>query len=152
MEFDNKKSDIQYLMLDGIQKKSYRNFEEIKKDMLTYFEFKFPIDTFKEELEEEERYLGKAYPTRDEFLNNFLETQLVEDWWYIINSEKFDFSSFNKDKEYLFKIGVLFKKSWQNKITITELIAENVPHKMTEFIEDWFWNRVDELSLRADTK
>ncbi len=148
MKFDNKKSDIEYLMLDGIQKKSYRNFDEIKKDMLTYFEFKFPIDTFKEELEEEERYLGKTYPTRDKFLNNFLQ-ELVGDWWDIMSSEKFDFSSFSKDKEYLFKIGVLFKKSWQDKITITELIAENIPYKMTEFIEDWFWNRVDELSLKG---
>ena len=47
MKFDNTKSNIEYLMLDGIQNKPYRNLEQIKDDMHTFFEFKFPKDTFK---------------------------------------------------------------------------------------------------------
>lgn len=152
MEFDLTKSNIEYLMLDGIQHKPYRNLEEIMDDMHTFFEFKFPKDTFKKDLEEEENSLGKTYPTREKFLNNFVQTQIVEEWWDIMEHKKFDFSCFNKDKKYLFQRGILFKESWQNEMTIDELIAENVPHQMTEFIFDWFWNRVDELSLRAIKK
>ena len=35
------------------------------------------------------------------------------------------------------------------KLTINELIAENLPGKMNEFISYWFWNRIDELDLRV---
>ena len=66
-----KKLDIEYLMLDGIQRKPYRNLDEIQNDILTFLEFKFPIDTFKDNLEQLESFLGKTHPTRDKFLKYF---------------------------------------------------------------------------------
>lgn len=144
-----KKLDIEYLMLDGIQRKPYRNLDEIQNDILTFLEFKFPIDTFKDDLEQLEIFLGKTYPSRDEFLKHFLQSEIIEYWWDLLEYKRFDFSIFNNDKEYLFKIGVLFREDWQKKLTINELIAENLPGKMNEFISYWFWNRVDKLSIRS---
>lgn len=144
-----KKLDIEYLMLDGIQRKPYRNLDEIQNDILTFLEFKFPIDTFKDDLEQLEIFLGKTYSSRDEFLKHFLQSELIEYWWDLLEYKRFDFSIFNNDKEYLFKIGVLFREDWQKKLTINELIAENLPGKMNEFISYWFWNRIDELDLRV---
>ena len=144
-----KKLDIEYLMLDGIQRKPYRNLDEIQNDILTFLEFKFPIDTFKDDLEKLEIFLGKTYSSRDEFLKHFLQSELIEYWWDLLEYKRFDFSIFNNDKEYLFKIGVLFREDWQKKLTMNELIAQNLPGKMNEFISKWFWNRVDELNLRA---
>ena len=143
-----KKLDIEYLMLDGIQRKPYRNLDEIQNDILTFLEFKFPIDTFKDDLEQLEIFLGKTYSSRDEFLKHFLQSEIIEYWWDLLEYKRFDFSIFNNDKEYLFKIGVLFREDWQKKLTINELIAENLPGKMNEFISYWFWNRVDKLSIR----
>ena len=37
-------------------------------------------------------------------------------------------------------------------MTIAELIAENVPYKIVGIIEDWYWNRVEELILIGDIK
>lgn len=144
-----KKLDIEYLMLDGIQRKPYRNLDEIQNDILTFLEFKFPIDTFKDDLEQLESFLGKTYSSRDEFLKDFVQTEIIEYWWDLLEYKRFDFSIFNNDKEYLFKIGVLFREDWQKKLTINELIAENLPGKMNEFISHWFWNRIDELDLRV---
>lgn len=143
-----KKLDIEYLMLDGIQRKPYRNLDEIQDDILTFLEFKFPIDTFKDDLEQLEIFLGKTYSSRDEFLKHFLQSEIIEYWWDLLEYKRFDFSIFNNDKEYLFKIGVLFREDWQKKLTINELIAENLPGKMNEFISYWFWNRIDKLSMR----
>lgn len=143
-----KKLDIEYLMLDGIQRKPYRNLDEIQNDILTFLEFKFPIDTFKDNLEQLESFLGKTHPTRDKFLKYFVQTEIIEYWWDLMEYKEFDFSAFNNDKEYLFQIGVLFREDWQKEMTTNELIAENLPGKMNEFISYWFWSRVDELSIR----
>ena len=58
----------------------------------------------------------------------------------------------NSEKHNVFKIGVLFRDPWQTKMTIAELIAENVPYKIVGIIEDWYWNRVEELKLIGDSK
>ena len=98
-----------------------------------------------------QEFYGKQYESTDEFLKGFLQHDIVEDvygGW--LESKEFDFSRFKRDKEYLFKIGVLFRDPWQTKMTIAELIAENVPYKIKGIIEDWYWNRVEELKLIGD--
>ena len=143
----------QLLMLQAIQYTPYTNIEAMKRDIHTYLEFRFPKDTFKYDLEAERAFCGKMYESTDEFLKGFLQHDIVEDvygGW--LESKEFDFSRFKRDKEYLFKIGVLFRYPWQTKMTIAELIAENVPYKLKGIIEDWYWNRVEELYLIGDIK
>ena len=140
----------QLLMLQAIQYTPYTNIEAMKRDIHTYLEFRFPKDTFKYDLEAERAFCGKMYESKDEFLKGFLQHDIIEDVWFSWESKKFDFSRFKRDKEYLFKIGVLFRDPWQTKMTIAELIAENVPYKIKGIIEDWYWNRVEELKLIGD--
>ena len=142
----------QLLMLQAIQYTPYTNIEAMKRDIHTYLEFRFPKDTFKYELEAAKALSWQQYESTDEFLKDFLQREIIEDVWFTLESKEFDFSRFKRDKEYLFKIGVLFRDPWQTKMTIAELIAENVPYKLKGIIEDWYWNRVEELYLIEDIK
>ena len=153
MKPDFNKNDIESLMLQGIQYKPYIFFEDMKRDIHTYLEFRFPKSSFKDDLNMWQEFYGKQYESTDEFLKGFLQHDIVEDvygGW--LESKEFDFSRFKRDKEYLFKIGVLFRDPWQTKMTIAELIAENVPYKIVGIIEDWYWNRVEELKLIGEIK
>ena len=104
-------------MLQGIQYKPYISFEDMKRDIHTYLEFRFPKSSFKDDLNMWQEFYGKQYESTDEFLKGFLQHDIVEDvygGW--LESKEFDFSRFKRDKEYLFKIGVLSRDPWQKNM------------------------------------
>ena len=141
--FDNEKSDIEYLLIDAIQHKPYKDLEKLKKDLLIFLQFKYPLDEFKDKFETDEEFFNAGL-SGDEFIKNYLQNMIV-DFWEMFTKE-INLSQFTNDKEYLLQSGLLVKESWQNEMTIEELIKDNIPREMEKVIEEWYWELVDEDS------
>lgn len=141
--FDDKKIDVEYLLIDAIQHKPHKDLEKLKQDLITFLKFKYPTKHFREEFESDKEHWKSRSETDEEFLKHYLQN-IIDDFRDMFIKD-LNVDEFTLDVEYLKQKDLLRKYSWQQDMKIEDVVKENLRYEMNTIIEEWYWELVDEV-------